>query len=226
MSNIRDESRLSSAVEKLFFSEISSGMNNNVSDAGTAWKLSIDVVTRNKRGLTLQLARLSNESFNRLFRIAMKSSLEWSLDPKWFRQKGIGYEDLETMGDNELNDLLRGYALNLSLGNKLGIVWVADEEEVQSSGYRSLEEVIGRLGLDNCIEESSVVTYTYKREEIPSDLKTPSALDAIDHYRFKPVPQGQSGLTKPLTNGMKGLGEAVHGSCEISDFEIEVKKTK
>ena len=194
-----------------------------VSNAREAWQLRISVVTLRQDELTLQLDPIPPGVFRKIFRIAPRSSLNVSLDQSWIRDRGIQY-DGGNMTVEDLNDLLSGYNGALTLGNDLGIVWVSDLDEIQALADLSLMDIMDRLGLEGCIAEPSVMTYTYDRGQLSGELKVPSALDAIDHPSFRPAAPGSgTGLTQPLSGGMNGLHEAVHRACVIGQFLMEAK---
>jgi len=118
---------------------------------------------------------------------------------------------------------VHAYKGTLDLGNRLDIVWVADNEKSEQIG---LKELVDRLGLKGLEKESRCIRIVYRRDKAKKDLHLPRSFDGIDNGQFEVVEKCEAvaGKTLPLNLPREqGLPEAVHRGCTVEPeiFEVE-----
>ena len=224
LDNLCKDNCIESEIDKDFFKRLA-GKGNPCSPED-AKNTAIDIVMADPDRFVCQGGEIPINSFNTLFRLEDVTKLGKHLPDEHLSSFGI--RDRKTLNrgelpDDELNDIVRTYNGPLDLGNRLDIVWVADNEKSEKIG---LKELVDRLGLDNLENEVRCLKIVYKRGKAKNSLHLPRSFDGIDNGRFDVVEDcnADAGKTLPLNlPHEQGLPEAVHRGCNVEPdiFEVE-----
>ncbi len=124
--------------------------------------------------------------------------------------------------DEDLRAVTSEYDGPINLGNLIGLVWVADHDQVKDL-TDDLRRLIDRLGLVWSDDEAQCILCAYNREDAGRAdggrmLHVPRALDAVGDPQFEVNRDcsADHGRTRPMTRPIdEGLNEAVHRNCSV-----------
>ena len=224
LENLRGDNCIKSKISDEFFKRLEA--KGDPCSPEDAKNTAIGIVAADPDRFVCQGGKIPSDSFNTLFRLEDVKKLGKHLPDEHLRNFGIRDRktlNLKELPDDELNIIVRMYKGTLDLGNRLDIVWVADNEE---SYEISLKELVDRLGLCNLENEERCLRILYKRDKVKKNLHLPRSFDGIDNGGFEVVEncKADAGKTLPLNlPPEQGLPEAVHrgGKVEPEIFEVE-----
>ncbi len=224
LNNLRRDICIKSEIRDEFFKRLAD--KGTPSSSEEAKNAAIDIIGADPDRFVCQGGEIPRNSFSTLFRLEDVKKLGKHLPDEHLRHFGI--RDRKTLNskelpDDELSIIVRMYRETLDLGNRLDIVWVADNEKSEQIG---LQELVDRLGLLNLKNEKRCLKIVYKRDKAKKNLHLPRSFDGIDNGRFDVVEncKADAGKTLPLTLPQEqGLPEAVHRACSVEPemFEVE-----
>jgi len=224
LENLLKDNCIKSKISDEFFKRLAD--KGNPRSAEDAKNNAIDTVEDDPDRFVCQGRKLPSDSFKMLFRLEDVKKLGKHLPDEHLRNFGI--RDGKTLNskefpDDDLGIILHMYKGTLDLGNRLDIVWVADNEKSERIG---LKELVDRLGLAHLEEEERCLKIVYKRDKAKKNLHLPRSFDGIDNGQFELVEDCNecAGKTKPLNlPHEQGLEEAVHRGCKVEPelFEVE-----
>ena len=219
LENIRADPCLPLDVERDFVRDLTS--KGAARDAKEARQNAHQIVAERADDFTCQGLKVPPHRFPVMLRLEPVSSLRYRTQDE-FSRKGYNPSrfDVGTLSEEDSQDLrslVDEYEGSVHLGNRLGIVWVAEVDSPEEA-RKDVPRLIDRLGLGHLLGEDACVVCVYTRNVAP-DLHVPRALDAVDHHGFKVVVdcEAETGRTRPLTaNELTGLPEAVHRSRHLT----------
>ena len=175
--------------------------------------------------LKLQGRVVPPDRFAKVTRLVKQSSAGYLLSETSRAGYGLTDADIEAMSKPTLDLFLSASRQQVTLGNRLGISWVADHAELTSSGAAS-KQWIDRLGLDTWSNETVAIQIVVERSQLGVDLRVPRAFDAVDNPQFELEPDCAApvGRTRPLSSASTdGFSEAVHSACNCQPETVDVK---
>ena len=223
LENLRRDNCIKSEIIDEFFKRLAA--KGNPCSTEDAENTAIDIVKTDPDRFLCQGERIPSNSFNTLFRLEDVKKLGKHLSDEHLRNFGI--RDRKTLNskglpDDELSIIVHMYKGTLDLGNRLDIVWVADNEKSEQIG---LKELVDRLGLANLEAEVRCLKIVYKRDKAKKNLHLPRSFDGIDNGQFEVVEDcnADAGKTLPLNLPREqGLPEAVHRGSKVETEIFEV----
>jgi len=217
LGNLCKDNCINSEITDVFFNRLAA--KGDPDSPEVAKNTTIDIVWADPDRFVCQGEEIPSDSFEMLFRLEDVKKLGDLLPDDYLC--GFGIRDLKTFNrkeltDDELSDILHRYKGELDLGNKLDVVWVADNEKTEQIDPK---ELVDRLGLDNLENEERCLKIGYKRDEAKKPLHLPRCFDGINQGRFEVVEDcnADAGKTAPLSLPREqGLPEAVHRGCKVT----------
>jgi hypothetical protein len=224
LGNLRRDNCIESKISDEFFQSLAD--KGNPCSPEDAKNTAIDVIRADPDKFVCQGGEIPSDSFNTLFRLEDVTKLGKHLPDEHLRKFGIRDRkslNSKDLPDDELSDIVHMYKGTLDLGNRLDIVWVADNEKTEQIG---LKDLVVRLGLDNLKTEKRCLKIVYVRGKLEKSLHLPRSFDGIDNGQFEVVEdcKADAGMTLPLNlPPEQGLSEAVHRGCKVEPEILKVE---
>ena len=183
-----------------------------------AYNLALSLVADQDLGLTCSGNEVPEDMFTVLFRFESVDTLQLRV-PDACAVIGLKRgEQVLSITDEDLATLTDEYSGPVKLGNRIGIVWVTDHEQVKPL-LADLRQLADRLGLELDAALSRIIICVYARSGTPESLHVPRALDGLDQvlFRVNLDCSAPCGFTRLASDpNMWGLPEAVHRSCSVT----------
>lgn len=234
LTKILGENCISEDVEKEFFKDVAA--RGPPKDAEEAVGFAVDAVQDRKDDLTCCGKPVPGRLFRRVMRLEKLSYLKYRIPPSrrgqlLYRCGIVEKRFVEgKISRNQATRLVRYYEGPVTLGDRIGVVWITTSDESTRQMLDDLANLIDRLGLPELKAERFCLVFEYERSVTKRTLHVPRAFDGIGNPQFEAVPDcdADSGMTRPVEfPPEQGLPEAIHKHCELangSEIMIEVRE--
>ncbi|MDB6140557.1 MAG: hypothetical protein JWO94_3629 [Verrucomicrobiaceae bacterium] len=224
--NLLAEPCLEAAVEAEFFNQVEA--RGVPRDAKAAWASAVDSVWAAPT-LNFKRGPVPAGRFDQMIRFTLPEKLTEMFPGLDVAASGLSLADLSEASPEELTEVIdeaRTHA-TLQLNH---VVWVTEVTAGLEPVRARPVELMDRLGHSYLLAQvtagGSCIELRYARPDLPADvaLHVPSVLDGIDNPDFRPQPDCSApcGTTAPFTMSWTGFSEAIHGSCTVTPFGINV----
>ena len=222
VANVWKEACVDSGMAQEFFDSL--GRKGPFRDEHEAETGAFNVVYGDQDRFTCKGKPAAADRFRSLFRLEDVSSLRYRVPEALARGDVTDSELVGELPDEDLLTLTNEYHGEVSLGNRLGVVWCADAAGSLAGDMTTLVERLGIAALENA---DRCVLCKYDRSTTGKSLHVPRVLDAIDRPEFEVVQDcdAETGMTRPLEGSTaEGLPEAVHRCCPVVPEVWELKE--
>lgn len=213
LSNVRKDGCVDPEVANEFFNRL--GSRAPFGDQYEAKTAAFNVVQGDQNRFTCKGKAVPADRFRGLFRLEDVESLRYRVPEALDRAGVTDSEVVADLAEEDLLTLTNEYDGEVSLGNRLGVVWCADAAGSLAGDMSTLVDRLGIAGLKNA---DRCVLCRYDRSRTGRALHVPRMLDAIDRPEFEVVKdcEADNGMTRPLRRpAAEGLPEAVHRRCTV-----------